>query len=159
MLKKHILYTREQASKLKQAFWTTFGQYMTAVPSSEGIKVNWINYKTGFKHLFFKMNADNRNAFVFIEISHPDLGIQELFFEQFKELKYILHNYLDEEWDWKLHTEDEYGRIITKISTQIQDVTIFRQEDWPTLISFFKPRIIALDEFWNIAKYNFEALK
>ncbi|RYZ23162.1 MAG: DUF4268 domain-containing protein, partial [Chitinophagaceae bacterium] len=36
---------------------------------------------------------------------------------------------------------------------------IFRREDWPELISFFKPRIVALDAFWSEAKYFFEALR
>ncbi|MCL4640136.1 MULTISPECIES: DUF4268 domain-containing protein [Olivibacter] len=153
------MYSKEEASKLKQSFWTTFGQYMASVPSSEGMKINWINYKTGFKHLYFKMDAGKKEAYIAIEINHPDMGIQELFFEQFKEFKKILEGYLNETWSWKLHTEDEHGKIISRIYCQIDPVSVFNQADWPTLISFFKPRIIALDEFWNMVKDSFEALK
>jgi hypothetical protein len=31
-------------------------------------------------------------------------------------------------------------------------VNIFHEADWPAIISFLKPRIMALDEFWEIAK-------
>ena len=85
------MYSKAEATQLRQAFWTTFGQYMAPVPSAEGDTTNWINYKTGIKHLYFRMQADNRRAYVAIEMNHPDAGIRELFFEQFRELKTVLH--------------------------------------------------------------------
>lgn len=121
--------------------------------------MNWVNYKTGIKHVYFKMQADKRSASIAIEISHPDPGIQELFFEQFKEYRNILTGALGETWDWQLHTTDEYGKTTSRISKQIEGVSIFNKNDWPALISFFKPRIIALDEFWNDVKYGFDAFK
>ena len=69
----------------------------------------------------------------------------------------MLHNTLEEEWDWELHTTDNNGKTISRIYTQLHAVSIFKQEDWPQLISFFKPRVIALDEFWNNVKPVFEA--
>jgi len=153
------MYTKEEASQLRQAFWTTFGQYIAPQLSAEGLKVSWVNYKTGLKHVYFKMDADKRTARIAIEITHPDTGIQELFFEQFKELKNVLHSYLDEDWDWLLHTRDEYDRTISRIYKETGPLSVFKREDWPGLISFFKPRIIALDEFWSDAKYAFDALK
>ncbi len=153
------MYSKDEASQLKQSFWTTFGQYIAPQQSAEGLKVNWVNYKTGIKHLYFRMHADKRTATIAIEITHPDIGIQELFFEQFKELRTILHGSLDEDWEWELHTTDENGKIISRIYHQLYGVSIFNKNDWPSLISYFKPRIIALDEFWSDAKYAFDALK
>jgi hypothetical protein len=153
------LYSKDEASQLKQAFWTTFGQYIAPQLSAEGLKVNWVNYKTGIKHLYFKMEAGKRSASIAIDITHPDTGIQELFFEQFTELKTMLHSQLGEDWDWQLHTIDDTGKTITRIFRQINGVSIYNKNDWPILISFFKPRIIALDEFWNDAKYAFDLLK
>jgi hypothetical protein len=153
------LYSKDEASQLKQAFWTTFGQYISPQLSAEGLKVNWVNYKTGIKNLYFRMEAGNKSASIAIEISHPDTGIQELFFEQFKELKTILNSALHENWDWQLHTNDESGKTISRIFKQLDGVSIFNKNDWPVLISFFKPRIIALDEFWTDARYAFDALK
>lgn len=153
------MYSKDQASQLKQQFWTTFGQYITPHPSAEGTRINWVNYKTGIKHLYFRMQAENRSASIAIEIAHPDAGIQELFFEQFKELRLILADALQEEWEWDLHTTDEYGKTISRIYKQLDGVSVFNRNDWPALISFLKPRIIALDEFWSDAKYSFDALK
>jgi hypothetical protein len=153
------MYTREQASKLRQAFWTAFGQYMAPVLSAEGMPTNWINYKTGLKHVFFRMQADKKNASIGIELSHPDPEIQQMFFEQFETLKELLHDSLGEAWEWDLHTHDENGKLVSRIYTEISGVSVFNQDDWPALISFFKPRIIALDAFWENARYSFDELR
>jgi hypothetical protein len=42
---------------------------------------------------------------------------------------------------------------------QVTDVSIFNKEDWPQLISFFKQRMIALDQFWSMAQYGFDELQ
>jgi len=153
------LYTREQASQIKQAFWTAFGQYVSLHASAEGTKVNWVNYKTGFKHIYFRMRADKKSAWIGIELTDPDIEIQELFYEQFLQNKIYLESVLGEEWDWDLHTHDENGRTISTIGKTIHGVSVFNEDNWPDLISFFKPRIIALDEFWTDARYSFEALR
>ncbi len=123
------------------------------------MKINWINYKTGIKYLHFKMQADGRNAFIAIEMTHPDAEIQALLFGQFESFRNVLKDYLKEDWHWQLHTVDEHGKTISRIYKDLSDVSVFKQEDWPALISFFKPRIIALDGFWNDAQYSFELFR
>jgi hypothetical protein len=131
---------------------------MQPVSSAEGGKANWVNYKTGEKGVTFRMQADHNKGEIGIELSHRDAGIRELYFQQFGELKTILHETLGEPWKWLYQTTDEHGRMVSRIYTALENVSIFRKEDWPALISFFKPRIIALDEFWSNVKYSFEAL-
>lgn len=153
------MYSKQQASQLRQEFWTTFGQYMSPLRSAEGEKINWVNYKTGEKNLQFRMHTGNRGAYIGIELNHADTGIQALYFEQFLELKHILQATLEEEWSWEQHHIDEQGKIVSRIFTTIDNASVFNREDWPVLISFFKPRLIALDEFWSNARYAFEALR
>ena len=153
------MYSKAEVTQLRQAFWTAFGQYMAPVPSAEGETTNWINYKTGVKHLYFRMHADNRSASIAIELTHPDAGIRELFMEQFREVKTLLHEALGETWTWEPHAEDAHGMPLSRIYTELSPVNLFNKEDWPALISFFKPRLIALDAFWTDAQYTFEALK
>lgn len=153
------MYTREQRSQLRQAFWKAFGQYIAPQPSAEGLKINWINYKTGFKDVYFRMQADQKSASIGIELTHADIEIQALFFQQFTELSNILHSYLDEVWEWQLHATDENGNTISRIYKEIKPVNVLDRDDWPQLISFFKPRLIALDAFWSDARYTFDVLK
>ena len=142
---------------MRKEFWTSFGQYMLPVLSAEGEKASWLNYKTGEKNVFFRMHADNKKAVIAIELHHPDTDIQQLYYEQFQQLKKLMEQTIGEEWQWQLHTTDETGKTISWIYKELESVSVFRKEDWPRLISFFKPRIIALDEFWSNVKYSFEA--
>jgi len=144
---------------LKQQFWAAFGQYMSPVLSAEGENINWINYKTGEKDIFFRMNADNRTAFIAIELTHEDEELQALYFDQFRQLKKLLYSTLNEEWIWLLHKHDDNGKTISRIYTNVSNVNIFNKEDWPQLISFFKLRIIALDGFWSVSKHLFETIR
>lgn len=153
------MYSKGETAQLKQDFWATFGQYIRPQLSADGLKVNWVNYKTGIKHLYFKMEAEKKAASIAIKIAHPDPGIQELYFEQFKELKNALHAALNEDWEWQLHNIGEDGKITSSIIRHLYHVSIFNKNDWPKLISFFKPRIIALDAFWSDARYTFDSLK
>jgi hypothetical protein len=145
------MYTREESSLIRQEFWTAFGKYMSPIRSSEGMRVNWINYKTGVKDVYFRMETLGDSATIGISMEHKDAGIRELFFEQFLELKLMLDETLGEEWDW----QRENSRIIK----ELPKTSVFNRDQWPELISFFKPRIIALDSFWENAKYSFEGLK
>jgi ribosomal protein L23 len=153
------MYSKHQAAQLKQEFWTAFGQYMSPVFSAEGEKVNWVNYKTGEKHIRFRMTADNKVAAVAIEIDHKDKDIQQLYYEQFLELKQFLVAAAGEEWKWQLHGSDDWGKTISRIYTELTGVSVLKKEDWPHLISFFKQRMIALDNFWSNVRYSFENLR
>jgi len=153
------MYSKAEVSQLRQAFWTTFGQYMAPVPSAEGMPTNWINYKTGLKHVYFRMQADGRRATIGIELTHPDADIRALFFEQFLALKNLLHETLGEVWQWEPEALDANGQPLARISQALEPVNLFSRDDWPQLISYFKPRIMALDEFWSNAQYAFDELR
>lgn len=153
------MYSKQEASQLRQEFWTVFGQYMTPLLSADGEKINWVNYKTGEKGIHFRMEAGNKKASVAIELTQNDPGIRELYFEPFLQLKRILQDSLNEEWMWTRQTTGSSGRSISRIYIELHGVSIFRKEDWPAIISFFKPRVIGLDEFWSTVKYGFEALR
>lgn len=151
------MYSRGEASTIRQEFWTAFGKYMSPVPSAEGLKINWINYHTRVRDVYFRMDAGPKSAMISISLEHRDLVLQELFFEQFFELKDLLQSTLEEEWQWQKHVTVD-GKVISRIYTEIPGVSVFNKDQWPELISFFKPRIIALDSFWENARYSFESL-
>jgi hypothetical protein len=152
------MYSRAESSLIKQEFWTAFGKYMNPVPSAEGMKINWVNYKTGIKDVHFRMETLGDSAAISISIEHNDSGIRELYFEQFLELKLVLHDTLDEEWDWQREAIIN-GKMISRIVNELPATSVLNKDQWPWLISFFKPRIIALDSFWENAKYSFDALR
>lgn len=153
------MFSRKDVSRIRQEFWAAFGLYMAPILSADGENISWVNYKTGEKHLHFRMDAGSHAATISIELHHPDAGIRQLYLEQFHQLKKNLELHLGETWKWQAHFEDEQGKAFSRIYQQLPDVSVFRKEDWPALVSFFKPRLIALDAFWSEARYCFEALR
>ena len=150
------MYTKQEASIITQQFWTSFGQYMAPVLSAEGEKINWINYKTGEKDVRFIMNAENKIAKIGISLSHKEHALQQLYFDKFLQLKKRLQQVIGEEWQWDLLATDFNGKTTSEIFTTLNGVNVLNKQDWPAIISFFKPRIIALDTFWCEFKYAFE---
>jgi hypothetical protein len=152
------MYTKHESSQLRQTFWTVFGQYMSLHLSAEGEKINWINYKTGIKNIYFKLHADSKKAFIAIEITHDEPVFRRKYYEQFLQSKKILRQFLNEDWYWQFEITAENGKVISRIFIQVEPVSIFNKEDWPHIISFLKPRLVALDQFWSLARYGFEHL-
>lgn len=152
------MYSRDEKSRIKHAFWTAYGQYMSGVPvyTDEGKKKNWLNYKTGVRHISFKTDADTQGAYIGIEIRHRDKEERKAVFGKFQSLHRMLTDHLQEEWIWKEHFTDENEKVSSRIYWQKSGVNVLREADWPELISFFKPRMLALDAFWAEVKDLFE---
>lgn len=150
------MYTRVEASKIKKSFWTAFGLYMKPVLNSEGEPVNWINYKTGIRHIYFRLDADKKHASVSIEIKHTQAGDRLEAFTKFQSVKNIFDATVPGHWQWQPQHFDEDGTAAAIINLLLQDVNIFNEKDWPAIISFFKKHIINLDAFWNMVKPQFE---
>jgi hypothetical protein len=149
------MYSKEQVATLKAQFWTSFGQYMKPVPSASGLPVNWINYKTGIRNIHFKMDAGTTKAVIAIELSHPNAAERLQYYEQFVALKKVLESTAKFSWQWNEILQTDH-KTISSISQQLDGVNVLNQSDWPTIISFLKPRIIALDAFWDMVKDGFE---
>ena len=146
------MYSKQEASQVKKKFWTTFGQYMKPIASANGDTTNWVNYKTGVSGIYFRMDAGKKTAAVGIELNHTNDELRQEQYEKLVQLKTVLEESTGEVWDWSPLYTDEEGRSISRISTTLEAVNIFNESDWPKIISFLKPRILALDAFWVFAK-------
>lgn len=153
------MYSKEESYQKKKDFWISYGGYMKLQLNAEGERINWINYKTGVKGLYFRTHVDRKFSEVYVEIDHPDSSIRHLIWEQFLEYENVLKSYVGDEWIWTENDYDEDGKEISTIKIKLENVSIFRDEDWPSIISFLKERIVNLDEFWVDHKDSFEIFK
>ncbi|MBC7875445.1 MAG: DUF4268 domain-containing protein [Ferruginibacter sp.] len=149
------MYSKQEIALIRKKFWTSFGQYMRPVIGAGGDTINWLNYKTGLRHVYFRMDAGNESVSIAIELRHPETTQQKHYFEQLQQLVLILEQSIGEKWNWQLHETDEDGHTVSRISKTEVGVNIFAEADWPAIISFLKPRIIALDHFWMQVKDGF----
>ncbi|RYY18948.1 MAG: DUF4268 domain-containing protein [Chitinophagaceae bacterium] len=146
------MYSKQEASLIRKEFWTSLGLYMRPLQGADGMPVNWLNYKTGIRHFYFRMDANNKTASIAIELRQPDAETREHYFNRLQLLRSMLVEQAGEEWSWELNSLDEDGKPISRIGIEITGVNIFNKADWPAIISFLKPRMLALDNFWGQAK-------
>lgn len=150
------MYSKAEASDIKKEFWTRFGMYMKPVKNAESNTINWINYKTGIRHLYFRMDAGKRTAIIAIEVKHPSEEERLLIYEQFESLRGYFKDIMEEDWEWQQVFYDDDGSRASRIFTVLENVSVFNKESWPSIISFLKERMIKLDLFWNDVKIQFE---
>lgn len=150
------MYSKAERSNTKKEFWTVFGAYMKPVPNAEGEKINWINYKTGIRHIYFRLDAETKHCSVAIEIKSNLPEERTELYQKFLSLHSIFITHCGSDWEWIETTRDEDGVIIAKIYCEKPGVNVMNRDDWPHIISFFKERMIQLDEFWNFTRVNFE---
>lgn len=150
------MYSKSEAAALKREFWIAFGSYMKPIVNADGQTVNWVNYKTGVKNLFFRSDVTNKKARLAIEISSANFESRELLFNKFISLKNIFDEYVFGDWIWVNETYDEDGKSISVIYIEKEGVNIFNKNDWAVIISFLKQHLISLDLFWCMVKADFE---
>ena len=152
------MYSAAEASFIKQKFWTSFGMYMSPVPSATLEKVNWVNYKTGIKGISFKLNADKDSASVVVEIFLKDTMLQHQYFETFNNFASELKKIGVNNWDFQKDYFQENKGSVSFIAAELKNVNVFKEADWPTMISFLKQYMLGLDKFWASYKPAFELL-
>jgi hypothetical protein len=146
-----------QTSKLGPQFWSVFGKYMAPVPSAEGEKINWINYKTGAKFIRFNMQCTDNAVFIALELSHPDIVLQQQQFDQVTKFKKQFQEVCGSDWQWQRTLPAANNKTISSIVVSIDNINIWNQADWPKIISFLKMRLIGLDKFWCDYKFALQA--
>jgi hypothetical protein len=150
------MYGRKEISLTRTKFWTTFGQYMRPVPGAAVERINWLNYKTGIKGVYFRMTFGNSNATISLELHQDDDTRRAYYFEELLRYKSLLNDNHPDHWIWEKYKVNEYGRPVSWIYQKLDQVNIFNEEDWPKVISFLKLRLIILDKFWQEVKDHLE---
>ncbi|MDB4710894.1 DUF4268 domain-containing protein [Flavobacteriales bacterium] len=153
------MYERETVRNTKSLFYTSFGKFMKNEYSKSGLRVKWINYQTGIKQLYIRLDADNKNARFCIDIQHKDIDIRELQYAQFVELNKLFTAISDLNWTWNENFTNENSNQCCRISTEIENFNIYDKANWKIAFDFYKKSLIHFDEFWYDYKELFLQLQ
>ena len=146
------MYSKNEKSLIRKKFWTRFGQYMKPIPNANGERINWLNYKTGIKDIYIRMDADTGKTSIALELLQKDETLRLNNYAQVQLYRKLLELSLENKWKWEENYLDENGNKGSRVIQTLNGVNIFNEEDWPAIISFLKPRLIALDGFWSQIK-------
>ena len=152
------MYSKGEAAAIRKSFWTSFGLFMKPIHSSEYESINWVNYNTEVKGLSLKLVANQKEAYLLIEIRTNDLEIKDLLFDQFLEFKKIFENEIGNDWKWVRKDFNEFGQERALIKSPVITINIYNKIDWDIPFGFFKKNLIAFDAFWENPKFIFKEL-
>lgn len=134
------MFSKEEAKKLRQEFWTSFGKEYPH---------KWLLYNTGLKEIQLKFTFERKYAQVSLDIISEDALITEYYFEKLESLKAILESdYLPE-----IIFDSEYelpeGKIVARIYVHKDHVSIYNKKDWPRVKEFLYQKMIHLEDFFK----------
>ena len=142
------MYSKEESRSLRREFWTSFGVYMKKYNKVYQGKINWVNYKTKCKDIYFRLDVTKKKASFSFDLQHRDTGMRELFYEQFTELKAVINDSFENELTWVSEFETEHGTS-SRIYTELENVSVFNKNDWHDVFPFLEKNIVSAHEFWN----------
>ncbi|MFM2377034.1 MAG: hypothetical protein RLZZ165_2131 [Bacteroidota bacterium] len=133
---------------MKVAFWTAFGIYMRQFPPTHDPKTKWVNYHTGVKGIYFRLEAEPAMVRVSVTLEHSDPGIRALFYEQWEELRTFLDRASSQSWTWVPKASLQDGRAISRIYVEKGGVRVFERSNWPEIFEFMSRALVPLDRVW-----------
>ena len=143
------MLSREEQKKINREFWEQFRKYMNKVRSSNGRKMNWLNYPSDVKHIYIRLQADNKGTRLCFDIQPKDEGIRSIIWEQMTELKKVMEQSMNHETIWIEHMYSPEGRVFSRIMWEQQGLNFYNEEDHPAIFEFLKNRLIEFDEFYQ----------
>jgi hypothetical protein len=113
-----------------------------------GQSKKWITHDTGINAVSLKFDATPKYAIVAIDIDTKNIEDQDRYFSKFISLKTLLEESFPSPLIWEEDFQLENDKYISRIYTEIKEVSIYNKESWPEIFNFFFTNMIALEEFY-----------
>lgn len=133
------MYSKEEAAKLRQEFWTSFGKSFPR---------KWLLYNTKIKGFTFKFQADRKKALVCLDIEHPEAIANELLFDQMISLKNLFENEVPAViFDNSFELDN--GKSIIRIYVPFEKkFSIYNKDTWRECYEFFVETMSSFELFF-----------
>ena len=134
------MFSREESKRIREEFWTEFGQKYPR---------KWILYNTKIKEIQLKFTFTTERAQVSLDIGSADELVQEYYTEKLQSLEAVLKSdYLPEAL-----LEENYllpaGKTVTRIYVQREGVNIHNRKHWPEVFEFLYGNKDQLESFFT----------
>jgi hypothetical protein len=143
------MLTKEQRKELNTRFWSGFKQFMRSEKSASGRRISWVSYPSDVKYIFIRMEADQHNTRLCIDIQSKDEAIRAIIWEQMTELKKVLENEMDWDTVWQETYTNTEGMQLSRIKWEKEGLNFYNEENWPEIMAFLKSRLVEFDRFYQ----------
>lgn len=132
------MFSKQEAQKLKQEFWTAFGKSFPR---------KWLLYDTKIKDFSFKFSADNKKAEVSLDIEMKDELYRNAYFEKLESLENLLLEEVGKFEKDEFYTL-ENGKLIARFWVELHGVSIYNKASWQQIFEFFVEKMTAFEDFF-----------
>ena len=133
------MFSKEDAKRIRQEFWTSFGKEYPR---------KWLLYNTKLKEVSLKFTFTTKIAQVSIDIDSEDELIKEYYYEKIWSLENILKTEFIPEIILDPKYEIDYGKFIGRAYIQIDNVCIHNKKTWETVYEFLYKNMNELELFF-----------
>jgi hypothetical protein len=143
------MFSKEESRQLNLAFWNGFQDYISKNRSSNGRKINWLNYPSDIKSIFIRLEVDSKGARLCFDLQSKDDDIRALLFEQMSELKVVLEDITIEKPTW---IENHYylnKQYISRIVWENNLLNFYKSEHRDLIYTFLAERLLKFDLFYQ----------
>lgn len=133
------MYSKEEAKKIRQQFWTMFGKRYDR---------KWLLYDTKLKDIVLKFSFEDRRALVSIDINHEDDLLRAYYYEKLVALKNIMLDQVSDQLIFEENYSLESGKLISRVFVLLEGVKIQKQTDWPDVYHFYYEHMDKMESFF-----------
>jgi hypothetical protein len=143
------MLSREEQKLKNHLFWDDFRKFMGKVKSSNGRKMNWLNYPSDVKDIYIRLQVDSKSAKLCFDIQSRDAGIRAIIWEQMTELKKIMEVTMNCKGEWDEQVYNNEGVVISQIKWEKQGLNFYDENQKLEIFEFFKEKLVAFDLFYQ----------
>ena len=143
------MFSKEESKEHNLIFWNGFNIYMTKIRSSNGRKINWLNYSSDAKTIFIRLEVDAKSSKLCFDIQHKDDDLRAIIYEQMTELKIVMEEITIEEPQWIENYYYLNKQYISRICWETKSFNFHKDEDQQKIYDYLKEKLIRFDKFYQ----------
>ena len=143
------MFSKEESRELNYTFWNGFSEYMSRIRSSNGRKINWLNYPSDVKSIYIRLEVDSKGARLSLDIQHKDTEIRALIWEQMSELKMVLEDITYSSPIWAENFYYLNKQYISRIIWEDTTLNFYKPEHREMIYNFLKNKLVKFDLFYQ----------
>ncbi len=118
-------------------------------------------HRTKVKDVAFRFEIDRENAKVILELGSRNEDLRLKAYEFLERYKIVMEEGIEQGLIWEFfHEREDSQKAVCRIYTQLDNVDLHRQNQWPDIYNFFIENMSRLEEnFLSIRELLQEELK
>lgn len=143
------MYSKDEAAKIRKEFWIAFDVYSRKYI---GAYRKWLLYDTGIKDFVLKFEINRSFARVLLSVENRSEDKRFDVFVKLKEYELLYNDILGEGWIWDEQLTLETGKEVCALYKQLDDVNIYKKDNWTEIFDFFAIEMLKLEESFEEVK-------